>query len=147
MRPVAAAIPATIALIAAALACPIQRPSVPWEYYDFRADLQEAVADTTVAELEGDMVAQERLDVSLTDLAAILTTDSLVAALDSDPVLWPLASAVAASIHRTLESDRVGGRVRSAFDSPDGQRLAVDAIVIGFGKALRRFKVTAVERG
>jgi len=45
---------ATGSLIAA-LACPIQRPPVPAEYLDFRADLQAAVTDTAVVVLEGQL--------------------------------------------------------------------------------------------
>ncbi len=133
-------------MLAAVLACPIQRPPIPPEYYGFRTALQESVADTAVAEMEGDSAMQERLEDRLPDLAAILTTDSLVATLDVDPFLWPLASAVAAVLMRTLDSDHAGGRVRSAYGNPDGQRLAVDAIVIGFGKSLRRLRAGGVER-
>ncbi len=138
MRRTTTAVSTALLLAAAVLACPIQRPSVPWEYYDFRAALQESVADTARAELEGDPAMQERLEDKLPDLAAILTTDSLVATLDVDPFLWPLGSAIAAVLLKTLDSDHASGRVRSAHRNPDGQRLAVDAIVIGLGKGLRR---------
>lgn len=132
--------------MATVLACPIQRPSVPREYYDFRAELQESVADTATAEMAGDPGMQDRLEERLPDLAAILTTDSLIATLDVDPFLWPLGSAVAAVLMRALDPDHTGGRVRSAFENPDGQRLAVDAIVIGFGKSLRRTRGGETER-
>jgi hypothetical protein len=146
VRRIRPAVPTTLILLAAALACPIQRPPIPREYYDFRAELQENVADTAVAEMEGDQAMQGRLEDRLPDLAAILTTDSLIATLDVDPFLWPLGSAVAAVLMRTLDSDIAGGRVRSAYGKPDGQRLAVDAIVIGLGKSLRRLRAGAVER-
>jgi hypothetical protein len=140
------ALSAALFFLAAFLACPIQRPPIPWEYYDFRAALQESVADTAVAEMEGAPPMQDRLEDRLPDLAAILTTDSLVATLDVDPFLWPLGSAVAAVLMQTLDSDLAGGRVRSAYGNPDGQRLAVDAIVIGLGKSLRRLRAGEVER-
>ena len=133
-------------MLAAALACPIQRPPIPWEYYGFREELQQSVADTAVAEMADDPAMQDRLEDRLPDLAAILTTDSLVATLDVDPYLWPLGSAVASLLLQTLDTDRAGGRVRTAFESPDGQRLAVDAIVIGFGKSLRRLRGQDRER-
>jgi hypothetical protein len=140
------AVATTALLLAAALACPIQRPPVPREYYAFHAALQEIVADTAAAEMEDDPAMQSTLEDRLPDLAAILTTDSLVATLDSDPFLWPLGSAVAAVLMRTLDSDHAGGRVRSAYEKPDGQRLAVDAIVIGLGRGLRRLRGGDVER-
>jgi hypothetical protein len=146
VRRVTTAVSTTLFLLAAALACPIQRPPVPREYYVFRAALEESVADTAVAEMEGDPAMQDRLEERLPDLAAILTTDSLVATLDVDPFLWPLGSAVASVLMQMLESDHARGRVRSAYGNPDGQRLAVDAIVIGFGKSLRRLRAAEVER-
>ncbi len=133
-------------MLVAVLACPIQRPPIPREYYAFRAALQESVADTAFAEMEGDPAMQDRLEDRLPDLAAILTTDSLVATLDVDPLLWRLGSAVASVLMQTLESDHARGRVRSAYGNPAGQRLAVDAIVIGFGKSLRRLRGGEVER-
>ncbi|MGD2218137.1 MAG: hypothetical protein PVJ64_15375 [Gemmatimonadales bacterium] len=145
MRPLTSAVSTILFLSAAVLGCPINRPPVPWEYYDFRAALLASVADTSVAEMEGDPAMQDRLEDRLPDLAAILTTDSLVATLDTDPFLWPLASAVAAVLMRTLASDHATGSVRSAYDKPDGQRLAVDAIVIGLGRSLRRLRGGEVE--
>ena len=146
VRHVTRSVPTFLFLLAAVLACPIQRPPIPREYYGFRAALQESVADTAVAELKGDPAMQDRLEDRLPDLAAILTADSLVATLDVDPFLWPLGSAVAAVLMKTLDSEHAGGRVRSAYENPDGQRLAVDAIVIGFGKSLRRLRAGEVER-
>jgi hypothetical protein len=146
VRHIKTAVSAALFFLAAFLACPIQRPPIPWEYYDFRAALQESVADTAVAEMEGDPAMQDRLEDRLPDLAAILTTDSLVATLDVDPFLWRLGSAVAAVLLRTLDSELAGGRVRSAYEKPDGQRLAVDAVVIGLGKSLRRLRAGEVER-
>ena len=134
-------LPLGAGLAAATLACPIARPAVPAEYYDFRFTLQEAVADTVAAELRGDVEAQQRLDDSLTDLAAILLVDSLIVSLDSDAVLWPLAGAVTVALNRTLRSDETAGSVRDAIRNPDGQRQAVDAIVIGLGLALRRARM------
>ncbi len=130
--------------LAATLACPIARPAVPPEYYDFRVTLQEAVADLVAAELRGDAEAQQRLDNRLTDLAAILQVDSLIVTLDSDAILWPLAGAVSVALTRTLRSNETAGSVRDAIQNPDGQRQAVDAIVIGLGMALRR---TRMEEG
>ncbi len=122
------------------LGCPIARPPVPPEYYDFRIMLQEAVADTTAGELRGDVEMQDRLDERLTDLAAIVRVDSLIVSWDSDAVLWPVAGAVTVALNRTLGTDGVGGSVRDAFQRPEGQRQAVDAIVIGLGRALRRVR-------
>lgn len=146
MRRITTTVPTALLLLAALIGCPIQRPAVPWEYYDFRAALQQSVTDTAVAEMSGDPEMQERLEDRLPDLAAIVTTDSLVAVLDEDPFLWRLASAVAAVLLQTLDSELASGRVRSAYGHPDGQRLAVDAIVIGFGRSLRILRAGEVER-
>ncbi len=113
---------------------------MPPEYYEFRALLQEAIADTVASELRGDVEMQERLDSRLSDLSAILLVDSLIVDLDTDPVLWPVAGAVTFALNRTLNSDEVGGSVRDAIQNRDGQRQAVDAIVIGLGLALRRVR-------
>ena len=125
-------------LVVSTVACPIVRPPVPREYYEFRLALQEAVADTVVAEMRARPDIRERLDGRLTDFAAILTTDSLILTLEADPDLRPLAGPVAVALNATLQSKEVGGSVRDAFSGPDGQRQAVDAIVIGLGLALRR---------
>jgi hypothetical protein len=134
------AVPAAFTLLAAALACPIQRPPIPPEYYDFRAELQAAATDTAIVEMKGLARMQERLDTRLPDLAAYVRVDSLLATMDADPALEPLAGAVATTLAMMLESGRVGGSVRKAYLHPDGQRLAVDAIVIGLGVALRRLR-------
>ncbi len=147
LQPLPLSLPIVALLLATALACPIARPPVPQEYYDFRADLIVAVEDTTVATIAEHPDMQARLDSRLPDLSAILTTDSLIATLDGDPVLWTLAGPVAATLRQTLEADGVGGRVRSSFRNADGQRLAVDAIIIGFGKALRRLRREAGDEG
>jgi hypothetical protein len=133
-------VPATliVGLVAALAACPIMRPAIPNDYFEFREKLQEAVADTVVVEMRGMLVMQARLDSRLTDLAAILTADSLLVTLEADPTLRPLAYAVGATLEKTLESKDTGGSVRSAFRNPDGQRQAVDAMVIGLGTGLRR---------
>jgi hypothetical protein len=123
-------------LLASAVACPIARPPVPPEYYGFRAQLQGAVTDTAVVEMDGLPKMQDSLESKLPDLAAILTVDSLLAALDASPTLSPLAGATATALRMTLDSKAVGGGVRAAFRNPDGQRQAVDAIVIGLGRAV-----------
>ena len=89
---------------------------------------------------------QERLDDRLSDLSAILLVDSLIVFLDTDAVLWPLAGAVTVALTRSLGSDEVGGSVRDAIQNPDGQRQAVDAIVIGLGMALRRVRTEGDRR-
>lgn len=122
--------------LTATLACPIQRPPVPPEYYDFRSDLQTAVRDTAIVEMEGLSRMQSRLEVHLTDLSAITRVDSLLTALEADSELYPLSGAIATTVRIRLESKHVGGGVRQAFLNPDGQRLAVDAIIIGLGRAL-----------
>ena len=124
------------ALSLTAIACPIARPPVPPEYYDFRADLQIAVTDTALVELEGLPRMQAHLDSRLTELAAITRTDSLFSTLSTDPVLIPLAGAIATSIRILFERGDYGGDARDAFNNPDGQRLAVDAIVVGLGRAV-----------
>ncbi len=130
---------ATGSLIAA-LACPIQRPPVPAEYLDFRADLQAAVTDTAVVVLEGQPAMRLRLEEQLTTLAAIVQTDSLLATLRRDTLLAPLAAPIDAKLAMTLGSKDVGGSVRKAYRNRHGQRQAVDALVIGLGAALRRLK-------
>ncbi len=127
-------------LLLAALACPIQRPPVPADYYDFRATLQAAVTDTALVELAGRPAMQSRLEARLPQLAAIVASDSLLAALRFDSLLEPLSGSVQAVLSRALEAPGVSGGVRKAFREPDGQRLAVDAILIGLGTALRRLK-------
>ena len=88
----------------------------------------------------------DQIDTIEVHVNVIMTTDSLVATLDVDPYLWPLGSAVASVLLQTLDADRASGSVRSAFENADGQRLAVDSIVIGFGKSLRRLRARGVER-
>lgn len=126
----------------ATLACPIQRAPVPPEYMSFRARLQDAVTDTARVEMEGLPRMQDRLDIRLTDLAAILTVDSLLTALDADRELAPLSGALATTVRIQLEAKGVDGGVRKAFRNPDGQRQAVDAIVIGLGQALYRVRAS-----
>jgi hypothetical protein len=123
-------------ILASAVACPIQRPPVPPEYLDFRARLQAAVTDTALVEMEGLTRMQTRLQGRLTDLAAITTVDSLLATLEIDEELFPLSGAIATTVRIRLDARGVSGSVRNAFANPDGQRLAVDAIVIGLGRAL-----------
>jgi hypothetical protein len=125
---------------ATTLACPIQRAPVPPEYMGFRAQLQDAVTDTARVEMEGLARMQERLEIRLTDLAAILTVDSLLTALDADRELAPLSGAIATTVRIQLEAKGVDGGVRKAYRNPDGQRQAVDAIVIGLGRALYRVR-------
>lgn len=80
---------------------------------------------------------QTALEHRLTELAAITTTDTLFATLEADRELRPLAGAVATTLRIQLDSKKhVAGSVRSAFRTIDGQPLAVDAIVVGLGRAL-----------
>ncbi len=137
---------AVAGLLLASAACPITRPSIPPEFYDFRAQLQGAVTDTAVVELEGLSGMQAQLEDRLADLAAILTVDSLLADLGADPALNPLAGSVATTVRIQLESKDVSGGVRDAFQTPSGQRQAVDAIVIGLGRALRVLGASAETR-
>lgn len=130
---------------AASLACPLSRPTVPFEYLDFRADLQRAVTDTALHEMRGLPKMQARLEDRLTELAAIRRTDSLLATLESDLELRPLAGAIATTLRIELESERVGGGVREAFANPDGQRLAVDGVIVGLGRALYLLRKRANE--
>lgn len=116
--------------------CPISRPPIPAEYFDFRADLQRAVTDTAMVEMEGLPRMQARLDGRLIELAAITRTDSLFVTLREDPALRPLAGAIATSLRILFEKGDYGGGVESAFRNRDGQRLAVDAMVVGLGRAL-----------
>ena len=134
------AVLAATALLIAGLACPIQRPPVPAEYVDFRAELQSAVSDTAVVVLDGRPTMRLWLEEQLTTLAAVVRTDSLLAVLQRDTLLAPLAGAIAAKLSTTLDSKRVGSSVRKAYRNPDGQRQAVDAVVIGLGLAIRRLK-------
>jgi hypothetical protein len=119
-------------------ACPIRRPAVPTEYFGFRADLETAVADTSVSVMSGETEMQQRLYGRLPELSAIVSTDSLIATLQVDTVIESLAGPIEATLTRALGADGVGGTVRKAFKKPDGQRLAVDGIIVGLGKALRR---------
>lgn len=129
------------------LACPIQRPPVPAEYYDFRASLAEAVEVRTASELRDRPSMQSRLYGELPELAADQRTDSLVAKLRADSMLARLGDAVAGAIAASLEADEVGGGVRDAYRKRDGQRLAVDAVVIGLGRALRRLGFEPDDQG
>ncbi len=133
---------AIAALSGAVLACPIQRPPVPADYYDFQAVLRAAVADSAEVALAERWAARSHLEQRLPELAARVETDSLLEALAADSLLSPLAAVVDAALRRALESNGVSGGVRKAFRKPDGQRLAVDAILIGLGQALRRLDVT-----
>jgi len=129
-----------IASAATIVGCPIQRAPVPPEYMGFRAGLQDAVTDTALVEMDGLTRMQDRLEIRLTDLAAIVTVDSLLTALNADRELAPLGGAVATTVRIQLEAREVGGGVRKAYRNPDGQRQAVDAIVIGLGRALYRVR-------
>lgn len=122
----------------AAVACPIQRPPVPADYYEFREALGTAVAESAEVALAGNPAYRSRLEERLPELAALVETDSLLVALAADSLLSPLAGVVGATLNHALESGEVSGGTRKAFRNPDGQRLAVDAILIGLGRALRR---------
>jgi hypothetical protein len=132
---------AAVALAALVLGCPIQRPPIPRDYIPFRDALRDSVAEITYAELAGRPATEERLRERLAFFATIAQTDSLLAALQSDATLRPLADPVAETLVAVLDSDVADGGVRKAFRKPEGQRLAVDAVVIGFGNALRRLEV------
>lgn len=140
---IAASVLVASVVLAAALACPIQRPAVPPEYYDFRAQLQEAVTDTALVEMQGLSRMQAQLAERLADLAAILSVDSLLADLGADAELYPLSGAIATTVRIELESKGISGSVRDAFLTPDGQRQAVDAILIGLGRALHMLESAA----
>ncbi len=116
---------------------------MPAEYYDFRAQLQAAVTDTAMVEMEGLPGMQDSLQARLPDLAAILSVDSLLAALDASPTLSPLAGATATTLRIELNAKNVGGGVRNAFMNADGQRQAVDAIVLGLGRAVHLLRSAA----
>ena len=116
--------------------CPIQRPPVPQEYFYFRADLQGAVTDSAVSVMAGKEAMQARLDERITELSALLLVDSLVAILYADDRLSRLGGAVDATVKEQLQADGVGKDVRQAYLNEQGQRLAVDAIVVGLGRAL-----------
>lgn len=126
------------AMAGAAVACPIQRPPVPADYYEFREALGTAVADSAEVALAGNPAYRSRLEERFPELASYVETDSLFVALAADSLLSPLAGVLGATLNRALESEHVSGGVRNAFRNPDGQRLAVDAILIGLGRALRR---------
>ncbi len=115
---------------------------MPPDYYEFREALGAAVADSAEVALAWKPAARSRLAQRLPELAALVETDSLLAALAADSLLAPLTGVVDAALRRALESRGVSGRTRSAFRKPDGQRLAVDAILIGLGQALRRLDAT-----
>jgi hypothetical protein len=137
MKALASLVIASAAMI---VACPIQRAPVPPEYMGFRARLQDAVTDTARVEMNGLARMQDRLEIRLTDLAAVVTVDSLLTALNADRELAPLSGAIATTVRIQLEARSVGGGVRKAYRNPDGQRQAVDAIVIGLGRALYRVR-------
>jgi hypothetical protein len=139
--PAVAASLAGVALAALALGCPIQRPPLPRDYIPFRDALRDSVAERTHAELTGRPATEGRLRERLASLATIAQTDSLLVALQSDAALRPLADPVAETLAVLLVSDVADGGVRKAFQKPEGQRLAVDAVLIGFGNALRRLEV------
>jgi hypothetical protein len=132
--------------LAAALGCPIQRPPVPREYLDFRAVLESAVADAAVRTMDGDPGIQAALEGRLTALSAYVRVDSVLARLSAEEALEPLAPPVRLAVESSLHAEGVGGDVRDAYESPDGQRLAVDGIIIGLGRALRRLGSAAVHR-
>ncbi len=138
---------AVLAGSATLVACPIRRPAVPTEYFGFRADLESAIADTSASVMSGETVIKQRLYGRLPQLSAIVSTDSLIATLEADTVLERLAGPIAATLARALDADGVGGGVRKAFKKRDGQRLAVDGIIVGLGKALRRLGFEPVPDG
>ncbi len=133
---------AVAALGGALLACPIQRPPVPTDYFEFREALRATVAEAAESELAGRPASRSRLQERMPELAAQVETDSLLATLAADSLLSPLTAVVRTALDRALESRGVSGGVRKAFRKPDGQRLAVDAILIGLGQALRRLDAT-----
>lgn len=135
---------AVVSVVSAAvvLGCPIQRPPIPRDYIPFRDAVRDSVAEVTYAALDGWPALEERLRERFPSFATITHTDSLFVALESDARLRPLADAVATTLRAVLDSDAADGGVREAFREPEGQRLAVDAVLIGFGNALRRLEVS-----
>lgn len=129
---------ATVFVIAA---CPIQRPPVPMDYFPFRDALRDSVAAVAHLELVGRPALQDGLEESIPQLSTVTRTDSLFTRLAADPVLSSLSSPLESALQGVLASDAASGGARKAFRRPEGQRLAVDAIIIGLGMALRRVRV------
>lgn len=132
----------SMALLTAVLGCPIQRPPIPLDYYRFRDVLRDSVRSVAVVELSGRVAMQERLEEELPAFSTLTRPDSLLATLGADPILSPLAAPLERTVREVLESDVGSGAVRKAFRKPDGQRLAVDAILIGLGQALRQVRTS-----
>ena len=79
---------------------------------------------------------QARLQQRITELSSLVVVDSVVATLYADDRLSRLGGAVRRTVTEVLDSGEFGGSVREAYLNPDGQRLAVDAVVVGLGRAL-----------
>jgi len=133
------------ALTTVTVGCPIQRPPVPMDYFPFRDALRDSVAAVAEVEMAGRPSLQGRLEESIAELAPLTRTDSLFQTLAADPLLSPLAVSLEDALQGVLRSDAASGRARKAFGRAEGQRLAVDAILIGLGTALRRLRVDREE--
>lgn len=120
--------------------CPIRRAPVPAGYLDHRARLETLVADSAAARLGAGARMQVRLAERLPDLASHSNVDSLVQALRSDPDLRPLAEVASWAVRSVFQAPDTPGRMREAYETPDGQRLAADGILIGLGRSLRRVR-------
>ncbi len=127
---------AALGLFALLAGCLVQRPLIPQQYYGFRGALQVAITDTAMVVMAGRDSMQARLQQRLTELSSLVVVDSVVATLYADDRLSRLGGAVRRTVTEVLDSGEFGGSVREAYLNPDGQRLAVDAVVVGLGRAL-----------
>ena len=114
----------------------MQRPLIPQQYYGFRGALQVAITDTAMVVMAGRDSMQARLQQRITELSSLVVVDSVVATLYADDRLSRLGGAVRRTVAEVLDSGEFGGSVQEAYLNPDGQRLAVDAVVVGLGRAL-----------
>ncbi len=114
----------------------MQRPLIPQQYYGFRGALQVAITDTAMVVMAGRDSMQARLQQRITELSSLVLVDSVVATLYADDRLSRLGGAVERTVAEVLDSGEFGGSVREAYLKSDGQRLAVDAVVVGLGRAL-----------
>lgn len=128
---------ASLAAVALAAACLIQRPPVPPEFLWLRYDVTDSTAAAAVAFLRDDAPAREVVRERLPTLAAQTHVDTLVARVTGDPPLAPLGLELREVVDAAVA--RSSGRVREALGHPDAQRQLVEAVVLGLGLALRRF--------
>ena len=127
---------AALGLFALLAGCLVQRPLIPQQYYGFRGALQVAITDTAMVVMAGRDSMQARLQQRITELSSLVVVDSVVATLYADDRLSRLGGAVRRTVAEVLDSGEFGGSVQEAYLNPDGQRLAVDAVVVGLGRAL-----------